>query len=304
MLRFARVKFNLAYLGPEHLFHLRRDFLLATKHGLESLGHDVNLSGMQLDGRRFNLVVGAYFLASAELQKLSESGVRLAHVNTEVIANDQLNFSSKKTDFLGAYLPAMRAGEFVWDVILDNLPEHRRYGTNAHFMRWGWHPKLEDIDHRAEKDLDFYFFGLLSPRRRDVLGALGRHNFVWIADHFCPYFVRNDRISRAKVHLNIVQEDKYTHVNSFRVCYLANNRCAILSEAESDPANYLELATVVHHKDELAEAMRGLLAGERWKREADRAYERFRETPMTRCLEELLEASFGADAAVRVAGNG
>ena len=292
MLRCAPVKFNLAYLGPEHLFHLRRDFLLATKYGLEDLGHEVNLAGPQLDSARFNLVVGAYYLPPAELLRVADSGLRIAHLNTEVIAADQLNFNPNKTDFLGAYLPAMRKADFVWDVILDNLDEHRRYGTKAHFMRWGWHPRLEDIEHRAEKDLDFYFFGLMSGRRRAILKALGERSPAWVADHFCPYFLRNDRIARAKVHLNIVQEEKYTHVNSFRICYLANNRCAILSEKESDPAGYLELATVVHDPDEFPAALDGLLAGDRWKAEGERAYQRFREQPMTRCLEELLEASF------------
>jgi hypothetical protein len=291
------LKFNLAYFGPEHLFHLRRDFLLATKYGLESLGHDVFLAGLQLDPGRFNLVVGAYFLPPADLKRLSQARCRVAHVNTEVIANDQLNFNPNKTDFLGSYLPALRAGEFVWDVILDNLAEHRRYGNNAHFMRWGWHEKLEDVVHRTPKDLDFYFFGLMSPRRQAIAKELGRHGLVGIADHFCPYFLRNDRIGRAKVQLNVVQEDIYTHVNSFRICYLANNRCAILSEAESDPANYLDLAHVVHRKEELAAAMKELLAGDKWKALGESAYEKFRAMPMTRCLEELLDASFAPGGA-------
>jgi len=267
MLKFARVKFNLAYLGPDHLFHLRRDFLLATKYGLESLGHEVYLSGGMLDARRFNLVVGAYFLPAPDLQRLAASRFPMAHVNTEVIAKDMLNFKPEKTDFMGAYLPAMRAGAFVWDVILDNLEEHRRYGTNAHFMRWGYDPRLEEIEHRPQKDLDFYFFGALSQRRQQVLGSLDKWGFAWLADHICPYFLRNDRIARARVNLNIVQEDKYTHVNSFRICYLANNRGAILSEVETDPAGYLDHATVVHKPEELAGALTTLLENDRWRAE-------------------------------------
>jgi hypothetical protein len=285
------LKFNIAYFGPEWLFHLRRDFILATMHGLRSLGHDVILSGLQLDTSRFNLVIGAYFLAPAELRRIDQSGLALAHVNTEVIARDMLNFNPQKVDFLGSYLPSLRAGRFVWDVILDNLAEHRRYGIAAHFMRWGWHPALEDIEHRAQKDIDFYFFGMLSGRRKAIVNDLLARGFTGIADHTCPYFLRNDRIARARVQLNIVQEDVYTHVNSFRICYLANNRCAILSEAESDPAGYLQLADVVHGRERLGDALAELLG--RWKARGEAAYERFREVPMTRCLEELLEASFG-----------
>lgn len=290
------MKFNLAYFGPEPLFHLRRDFLLATKYGLEELGHDVVLSGLQLDTTRFNLVVGAYFLPPAELKRLAQTPLKVAHVNTEVIARDQLNFNPEKTDFLGAYLPALRAGPFIWDVILDNLAEHRRYGNNAHFMRWGWQAKLEDIAHRTPKDLDFYFFGLMSKRRDEIVRGLLQRGFSGMADHSCPYFLRNDRIARARVNLNIVQDEKYTHVNSFRICYLANNRCAIVSEAESDPAGYLSMAKVVHRKEEIADALSELLAGDRWQAQANAAHDKFRETPMKRCMEELLEASFAANA--------
>ena len=291
------MKINIAYFGGIRLFHLRRDFLLALKYGLEDLGHDVIFSGVSLSKSRFNLVIGAYFLPSVEIGNIEKSGVDFAHVNTEVIARDMLNFNPRKTDFLGAYLPSMRAGKFVWDVIQDNLPEHRRYGTNAHFLRWGWHPKLEDIEHRSEKDLDFYLFGMMSARRKAVVRDLLDRGLQGLADEECPYFVRNDRIARARVNLNVAQEDIYTHVNSFRVCYLANNRAAILSEPENDPAGYLEL-TRVAKREELADAVIELCGANRWKTLGDAAYEKFRAVPMTRCLEELLDASFGGGAAV------
>lgn len=286
------MKFNIAYLGPEALFHLRRDFILVMKYGLESLGHDVMLSGLQLDTTRFNLIVGAYFLPPAELARLQGAGLDFAHVNTEVIAGDMLNFNPAKTDFLGAYLPSLRAGRFIWEAVIDNMPEHARYANRAHFLRWGWHPKLEDIEHRPRKDLDFYFFGLMSPRRQQIVRELFDRNLVGIADHSCPYFLRNDRIARAKVHLNIAQDDKYTHVNAFRVCYLANNRCAVVSEAENDPAGYLAVTKVVADKGAIGDAVAGLVAGDNWKAFGVSAYERFAERPMTQSLEKLLDESF------------
>ncbi len=288
------MKFNVSYFGPEPVFHLRHDFIAAIKYGLESLGHDVILSGRSLEFSRFNLLIGAYFLPTAQLKKIDQSGLEFAHVNTEVIANDMLNFDPTKTDFMGAYLPSMRAGKFVWDVILDNLSQHSRYGTNAHFMRWGWHPKLEDIEHREPKDLDVYFFGFLSPRREKILNGLFGKGIEGLADHSCPRFLRNDRIARAKVSLNLIQDDVYSHVNSFRICYLANNRCAILSEAENDPADYLSLTRTARNKAELPDALADLLAGDKWKRLGEDSYQRFRTTAMTDCLAELLDASFGS----------
>jgi hypothetical protein len=282
------MKFSIAYFGPEALFHLRRDFLLSLKYGLEGLGHDVVLNGLSLESDRFNIVMGAYFLPPSEIKKIVASGVRHAHVNTEVIAQDMLNFNPKKTDFMGAYLPAMQAGAFVWDVILDNIAEHKRYGSNAYFLRWGWDAKMEDIQHRAEKDLDFYFFGMLSQRRKETVQAVRKRGFRGAADHSCPYFLRNDRIARAKVHLNIVQEEKYTHVNSFRVCYLANNRCAIVSEHEQDPAGYLDMTRLATAK-EMPDAVADLVAGAKWKQQGEHGYELLRKYPMKRILEEALD---------------
>jgi len=70
------MKFGISYFGPEPLFHLRRDFLLSMKYGLESLGHDVVLNGLSLESDRFNFVVGDYFLPAAEIPKIAKSGVR------------------------------------------------------------------------------------------------------------------------------------------------------------------------------------------------------------------------------------
>jgi hypothetical protein len=288
------MRFNIAFLGHPPLFHLRRDFILALKCGLEDLGHDVALSGMQLDTTRFNLLISAYYLSTADMRRIDASGVEFAHVNTEVIARDMLNFAPQKTDFLGGYLPSLKAGRFVWDVIMDNMPEHARYGTNAYFLRWGWLPQLEEIRHRESKEYDFFFFGLMSPRRMEIVNGLLGRGHSGLHDQENPYFVRNNRIERSRVQLNIVQREHYTHVNSFRICYLANNRCAILSEAESDPAGYLELAHVVRAPGSLGDELAHLLEGDRWKRLGEESYEKFRRTPMRECLAKLLDESFAS----------
>jgi len=285
------MKFNIAFLGPDHIFHLRRDFILVLKYALESAGHDVVLSGPTLEANRFNLIIGAYFQKTEAIQSIEKSGIKYAHVNTEVVAEDMLNFDPDKVDFMGAYLPSMKAGEFVWDVIMNNMTEYERYGANAHFLRWGSHEKMKDIERNRSKDLDFYFFGLLSNRRRKIIASLQKAGLKGVADHFCPYFVRNDRISRAKVQLNIIQEDKYTHVNSFRICFLADNGVAILSEREKDPAGYLDYA-IVTNKDELLDAVQALLVNDEWKKRGEEAEARFEQIKMKDVMEELLEKSF------------
>jgi hypothetical protein len=286
------VKFNIAYMGPEWLFHLRRDFILLLKYSLEDLGHDVVLSGVAVDESRFNLIFGAYFLKPEQIGSIAASGVAYAHINSEIIANDMLNHNPTKTDFLGAYLPSMEDGRFVWDVVPDNLPSYEKYEITAHFLRWASHPKMQDIAHREEKDLDFYFFGMLSDRRKRLLASLTAAGLRGIADHSCPYFLRNDRIARARVQLNLVQDDRYTHVNGFRVCYLADNGCCVLSEKEHDPANYLKYADLI--SSDLVSTVREYANGNRWRLRGEQAKADFAQLSMKEVMQELLDKSFSA----------
>jgi hypothetical protein len=188
----------------------------------------------------------------------------------------------------------MKAGKFIWEGLPENMKEHERYGNRAFFIRLGWVSKLEEIEHRQEKDLDFYFFGSMSPRRQAIVKDLWSRGFIGGADHSCPAFLRNDRIARARVQLNLVLHDQYTHVNALRIMYLANNRCAILSEAENDPAGYLSLTKVVSDKNLLGDALQELVTGNKWKQLAEESYEKCRAHPMKASMERLLEESFGS----------
>lgn len=284
------MNFNICYMGPEWLFHLRRDFILCLKYALEDLGHTANLSPAALDRNGINLVIGAYFLSKDNLQAIARSGYRYINVNTEVIDQDMLNYNPQKVDFLGAYLPFMEDALARWDVILDNIPQYEKYESPAHFLRWGYHPKLRDIEHRPDKDLDFYFFGMLSQRRKTILDSLTRAGFRGTADHSCPYFLRNDRIARAKVQLNLIQEDRYTHVNSFRICYLANNSCCILSENENDPADYLKLTKIITPKS-LIESIKFALEKKNWQQQGEDALAAFKGEQMQTIMEKLLDTT-------------
>lgn len=291
------MKFNIAFLGPERLFHLRRDFILSLKYSLEDLGHTVLLSGATLEKSYVNLIIGAYFLRGEQIARIAGSGIPYINVNTEVISGDMLNFNPDKVDFLGAYLPMIKNGIAAWDVIADNLSEYRRYGVKGEFLRWGFHPALRDIKHNTEKDLDFYFFGMVSARRKAILNELQKAGLQGLVDHSCPYFVRNDRIARAKVHLNLIQDDKYTHVNSFRICYLANNNCHILSENENDPVNYLQYTEIIT-PDNIVEKMRQSLSNNTWKQKADRVAAAFEKTSMNSIMASMLDQAFSNAAQI------
>lgn len=285
------MKFNLMYPGPEQYFHPRRDVILPIKYVLESLGHEVYISGPQLEASCFNIILGGYFLPGEAMRAIAKSGIRFAILNSEIITNDMLNFNPKKVDYMNDYLPFMKSGKFIWDLIPDNLADHRRHGNNAYAIEWGWHPKAEEVQHYAQKDLDFYFFGTITERRRGLLQKLVNAGLRGYADNSCPYFVRNDRIGRARVQVNLTQTENFTHINGIRICYLANNRCCTISEQENDPANYLACAELVT-PDNLVERVRSLLADDRWKTRGEEAYATLLKRPMKEKMAALLEQSF------------
>lgn len=285
------MKFSLSLFGNDVALALRRDFVLALRHGLVASGHDVEINANLVDPHRTNVLVSAYRIPRESMLKIAASGLRYVVVNTEVVKNDMLNHNPDKVDFMGGYVPLMKGAIATWDVIMDNLPEYRRYGIDARFLRWGFVPELEDVVHAREKTLDWYFFGTMTPRREQMLQRLERAGFKGRFDHACPSWYRNEMIGRAKVQLNVIQKDVYTHVNSFRICYLANNRTAVLSEQENDPAGYLDYARVTT-PERFVEAFAGLIAGDAWRTEAERSYARFAETTMRDCTARLLDESF------------
>lgn len=278
-------------MGPEVFANLRRDLMLLLKYSLEDLGHQVTLSRASLEtGSWLNILISGYFLQNNERLAIMKSGADVIHINTEVIKNDLLNFNPKKVDFMGSYLPFLQYGRGVWESVYDNLQEQERYGTNADFLRWSYHEKLEELNHlsSANKDYDFYFFGMLSERRKNLLSLLESNGFTGRAHHTCPFWERNSFIERSKVNLNIIQEDIYTHVNSFRIGYLANNQCAVLSEKEYDPVGYLESIPVTTSDDFLS-CFADMIEGDKYQKIADETYYHYRKIHMTQVMGQALD---------------
>lgn len=280
---------NIVYFTAAHLSVLRRDFLMLTKHTLEACGHEVLLSNNALEGNALNLILRAYDPKVSESILANLGKVRYGILNTEVIAGGVLNHEVNATDYSKNYQyeQVMKHAEFVWEVIYDNMARHAEIGTRAFFYRWGYLRELEEIRHLSQKDHDFYLFASDSPRRREIVQELYGAGLKGAWDFYSPYFLRNSGIARAKLQLNIISHDVFTHVNSFRICYLAGNRCAVLSEPEIDPVGYLDYAEVCE-RAHLAERIRELGAGGGYQKLADRAYDLFRQTDANRIMHELL----------------
>ena len=285
------MKFNISYFGPSELAHFRRDIILPIYYGLIDLGHQVELDINALASDQINILISSYFLTNAQLKQLKESGVQYGNFCTEIVTEDTLNHSPDKTDFLGGYLPFIKSGLFAWDGHISNIERWQSYGVEAELIRFGYHNRIEEIEHSDQKDLDFYFFGLLSDYRRDLIDQFKGAGLIGRVHGECPPFVRNSWIGRTKVCLNLVQDEKYSHVNGNRITYLANNRCAVLSQNNRDENEYYQYSAVCE-KDQMVDTVREMVDKNSYVDIAEESYEKFKKRPIQPLLEDLLERTF------------
>jgi hypothetical protein len=281
--------FNIVYVCAPHMTILRRDFISLTKFSLEACGHEVTVSYDVFNPRAMNLVIRGYAPEVSQYLLAQGDNFPFAILNTEVIVGGKLNFFVNQTDYKKNYQyeEVMRRAKFVWEVIYDNMERHKEIGTKAFFYRWGYHPKLDEITHLREKDFDYFFFGSDSPRRRELIDSFDKAALRGGWDQYSPYFIRNSGVARAKLQLNLISHDVFTHVNSFRIAYLAGNRCAIISEPEHDPVGYMDYV-VVSPREALIDTIREYAADNKYQKLADRSYELFRQTDANQIMHELL----------------
>lgn len=241
------MRINIVYCGTINTANERRDFMLMLKYALEANGHDVMLSYGEITDR-LNIICGGHNLKADFVDALAackyNSGIQYAVINTETIADGMLNYKPHKGagDF-NAFIRLLQGAKFIWDVIPQNLEQYPQYGLTAHFLRWGYVPELEEIKHDKPKDLDYYYFGVMSDYSQQTIDALNKAGFKGVVHTGVPYFVRNTYIERAKVCLNLIKDPRFRHVNNFRICYLANNGVTVVSEYSDkteDPLQYLQ----------------------------------------------------------------
>jgi hypothetical protein len=129
-----------------------------------------------------------------------------------------------------AYLSLLRRFR-VWDLYQGNVDYLRSNGVNAevHQVPMGYMPQLTNIPAAAE-DIDVLFYGVPTPRRSSVVQKL-RDRGLKVFNLSGVFGAGRDHcIARAKVVLNLHQEDT-GYFESIRVIHLMANRKAVVTEA-------------------------------------------------------------------------
>ena len=230
------MRWNVVLIDPPgyrfgHFLHDTARYLV---HGLQSLGHDCILSRSNVDGGRMNVLLNAHMLATpADVEQLGR--VPYIVYQTEVIRQGQTNLDPDERH-RKVYLPLLRGARRVWDWSADNVALLQEQGIGADWLRLGHHPALEEIHHKREKDIDFLFYGSVTPHRAAILTALAESGRRVRAEFDVMPLYRNDLIARSRVVLTLRQSEEMDHLPYFRINYLVNNRSLVAGETGVDGA--------------------------------------------------------------------
>lgn len=254
-MRFTIVLCSSPQLRYSHFLFDNAHYLM---HALESMGHSVHLSGTQVEPGRINILLNSHIMTDPSVVRdLKTRRIRYVVFQTEVLNSQAINGFGDGKHYDEVYLPLMRQADGVWEWTEDNAARLRAIGIQAHNLRLGYHPRMEEIHHKTEKDIDLLWYGSVTAHRRDLLQAIIRRGLRPMVVFDPVAFYRNDLIARARICLSL-QQTPTSELPTGRVCYLVNNACVVAGEAPPsghwlDP--FWEKTTAERVPDQLADLL-------------------------------------------------
>ncbi len=190
---------------------------------LRKLGYEVSTPPLgAYDPAELNILFSAFELNPEELPTET---TRFINYNFEQIGGAQRSP-------IGAVNFSLMRNMPNWDYSRANIRALNQSGVcDVALVPIGYAPGLERIRH-LEKDIDVLFYGSVNERRTRTLEAIRRKglNVVWDDPWELSREMRDDRISRAKVVINLAFYDGIHIFEEVRVSYLLANRVCVLSE--------------------------------------------------------------------------
>jgi hypothetical protein len=245
------LKFAVTVVSPPGYVHSAafQEVAETLHHALRSLGHDsVITTEGALPGRR-HIVLGSNLQVRYGMPLAADSIL----YNLEQVQPGSPWFQPELIDLFKRYT--------IWDYSARNAAALDTLGVKVdRVVPIGYVKELTRIQRAGEPDIDVLFFGSINPRRRAILERM-QADRLRVHAVFGMYGKERDAlIARAKVVLNVhFYEAKVLEM--VRLSYLLANRCAVLSERSSDPAedDVLSAGVAFAEYQELAQRARELI---------------------------------------------
>lgn len=284
------MRFNLTVVDPPGYpySHFLFDVVRLLQGGLEDLGHPCSITRNKTDGGALNILVGVHLIPTRDYVKdILATGHRYVVLQTEIVRGHTFN-QEAGSRFDDIFLPLARGAVGVWDSSDLNIAALKKFGIEAGLLGWGYAHAVEEIRHKTDRDIDFFFYGSITPRRRTVLQKLDELGYKVIAAFDAAPIYRNDLIARSEVLLTIRQSDAMAHLPWGRILYLVNNRCLVAGETGSEQQP-LEDLFLWAEPPQAIELLRTTRARTDRRALAQEFYDRFRTRPMSGYLAPLLD---------------
>ncbi|OPY11330.1 MAG: SPBc2 prophage-derived glycosyltransferase SunS [Syntrophus sp. PtaB.Bin001] len=290
------MRFSICVIEPAgyKYSHFLYDLCKYLCFSIESAGHECCILRNKMTNDRTNIIVGAHNQTDPAIVDQIKKVGRYILLQTEIITGDSINNWSVQKWFAEVYLPLMRKAAAVWTGVQKNIDALKKLDVQADRILWGYHPLMEEIKHKQNKDIDFLFCGSITQHRRKLLDQLIDRGckVVTMFDDAAMY--RNDLIARSRVNLAPNQGPGMNHLGGGRVLYLVNNRSIVVVERCHDQAMYeqcfpwaetehwVELCMETLHRPDLEHV-------------TEEYYERFKKMPMADMIAPLLDKFLAAN---------
>jgi hypothetical protein len=236
------MRFNVTLIDPpgERFAHFMFDMAKSVLHCIESLGYDCTLERNRCVPKAVNILIGAHLLTSrSETEALLAPSRDYVVLQTEHLGGERLNDRDVGSRLTEVTFPLLRGARAVWDCLNLNLPVLAKHGISGEVFRFGYHPKMVEVVHKLNKDIDFLFYGSVSPWRRTVLQRLEALGYRVRVEFDAASVFRNDVIARSEIVLTLRHGhgDGMAHLPHARIVYAVNNRCLVVGEGglEQEP---------------------------------------------------------------------
>jgi hypothetical protein len=285
------MRFNVTLIDPvgERYTHFLFDLARYVLHTIELLGHDCTLERNRCIPEAINILVGTHLLTtSIDADVLLGAAQDYIVLQTEVIEERSLNGNHVGDRLERVLFPLLQGARAVWDTLDTNIEMLAKRDIRAEFLRFGYNPRLEEIHHKASKDIDFLFYGSVGVWRRSVLQKLDSLGYRVRVEFDAVALYRNDLIARSEVVLTMRHGSELSHLPHARIIYAVNNRCLVVGEGGHGQAPIEDVFAWTNEPSHLVDLCRETRARKDRRALAERFHEKLRSRPMTSFLAPLL----------------
>ena len=284
------LQFSVCLIEPQgykfaHFLHDLGKYLCYT---FESAGYDCCIVKNHLYRDRINIIVGGHRLDDPKIVKEIADAGQYVVIQSEMLGEDTINNWPIQERYASVYLPLLKQAKVVWDGLERNRIQLMKFSIDAVSTRFGYLPQLEEIVHKKNKDIDFLYYGSITPHRKKMLDALIAKGGRIYVDFDSTAIYRNDLIARAHVNLAPKQSPEMDHLTGTRILYLVNNRSVVVVERCRDQA-YVEHCFPTADTEEWADLCMETLRCPNLDQIADEYYERFKKINLADEINVIIE---------------